>query len=128
MNKMLQEIAGASLGAVTCDDAGSFQARYLFPEGFCGFDGHFPGHPILPAIVELLTVVSLAGEQAGYKQRLVAVEEAKFLIPVRPGQEILVSCRPRTVKGKLLLDARLTVAGKTSASLLIELAGAKDES
>ena len=121
MNRILQEIAAASLGAVTTDDTGGFAARYLFPDRFCGFAGHFPAHPILPAIVEILTVVSLVGEQAGRRQRLVGVEEAKFLIPVRPNQELLVQCRPRTINGKLLYEAQLTVAGATSASLLIEL-------
>lgn len=122
MNKILQEIAAARLGALTTDETGALEGRYLFTDRFAGFAGHFPGHPILPAIVEILTVVSLVGEHAGSRQRLVAVEDAKFLIPLRPGQEIMVRCRPRTVKGKPLYDAQLTVAGSTAASLLIELA------
>ncbi|OGU12155.1 MAG: hypothetical protein A2075_09930 [Geobacteraceae bacterium GWC2_58_44] len=126
MNKLEQEIAAASLGTATTDDAGTFQGRYLFPESFSGFTGHFPEHPILPAIVEIMTVVSLVSEQAGYRQRLVGVEDAKFLTPVRPNQELLVRCRPRSVKGKLLFDAQLSVAGITTASLLIELACARE--
>jgi 3-hydroxyacyl-[acyl-carrier-protein] dehydratase len=122
MNKILQGIAAARLDAVTSDDSGTLEARYLFPESFAGFDGHFPGHPILPAIVEIMTVVSLVGEHAGIRQRLLAVEDAKFLSPISPDQEILVRCRPRTVKGKLLHDAQLTVGDTTAASLLIELA------
>jgi 3-hydroxyacyl-[acyl-carrier-protein] dehydratase len=126
MNRILQEIAAASLGAASTDDTGSFQSRYLFPDRFAGFAGHFPGHPILPAIVEVLTVVSLAGEQAGCRQRLVSVEDAKFLTPVLPNQELLVRCAPRTVKGKLLLNAQLSVAGTTTATMLLELAPAGD--
>lgn len=126
MNRIMQEIAAASLGPVTTDETGSFQGSYLFPDRFAGFAGHFPGHPILPAIVEILAAVSLVGEQAGCRQRLVAVEDAKFLVPVRPGQELLVRCRPRTVRGKLFYDAQLSVAGATSASLLIELDRAED--
>lgn len=122
MNRMEQEIAAASLCGVTTDDTESLEGRYLFPERFCGFAGHFPGHSILPAIVEIMTVVSLVGAHAGCRQRLVGVEDAKFLNPVRPNQEILVRCRPRTVKGKLLYDAQLSVAGITTASLLLELA------
>jgi len=122
MNKIMQEIAAASLGAVTTDDTGMLEGRYLFTDGFAGFAGHFPKHPILPAIVEILTVVSLVGEHTGCRQRLVAVEDAKFFIPVRPSQEILVRCRPRTLKGKLLYDAQLTVGDMTTASVLMELA------
>jgi 3-hydroxyacyl-[acyl-carrier-protein] dehydratase len=122
MNKIRQGIAAAALGAVTTDDNGTLEGRYLFPENFSGFAGHFPGHPILPAIVEIMLVVALVGAASGCPQRLVAVEDAKFLSPVSPDQEILVRCRPRLLKGKLLYDAQLTVAGTTTASLLLELA------
>ena len=126
MSKIMQQIAAARIGAVTTDATGTFEGRYLFRDGFAGFDGHFPEHPILPAIVEIMTVVSLVGEQTDCRQRLVAVEEAKFLIPVRPDQELLVRCRPRTVKGKPLYDATLTVGDATTATLLIELACARE--
>jgi 3-hydroxyacyl-[acyl-carrier-protein] dehydratase len=126
MNKVQQEIAAASLGALTRDENGSFQGRYLFPENFSGFAGHFPGHPILPAIVEIMTVIHLAGEYLGCRQRLIGVEDAKFLTPVLPNQELLVRCRPRTVRGKPLYDAQLSVEGIITASVLIELACAKE--
>jgi 3-hydroxyacyl-[acyl-carrier-protein] dehydratase len=122
MNKIAQGIRAASLGDATTDDTGTLQGRYLFSAGFAGFQGHFPEYPILPAIVEILTVVALVGEDAGCRQRLVAVEDAKFLSPVRPDQELLVRCRPRTVRGKLLYDAQLTVGERTAASLLLQLA------
>lgn len=122
MNKISQEIAAALMGAVTTDDLGTMEGCYLFTDQFAGFAGHFPEQPILPAIVEILAVVLLVGEQTGYRQRLVAVEDAKFLNPVRPNQELLVRCKPRTIKGKLLYDARLTVGDTTTASMLIELA------
>jgi 3-hydroxyacyl-[acyl-carrier-protein] dehydratase len=121
MNKIRQGIAAAALDAVSTDDSGTLHGRYRFPKDFVGFAGHFPGHPILPAIVEIMTVVALVGAASSCPQRLVAVEDAKFLSPVAPEQEILVRCRPRLHKGKLLHDAQLTVNGTTTASLLIEL-------
>ena len=121
MNKISQGIAAAAQCAVTCNDDGTVEGRYCFAGSFAGFDGHFPGHPILPAIVEIMTVVSMVGEHAGCRQRLVAVEDAKFLNPVTPDQEIMVRCRPRTVKGKLLHDAKLTVGDTVTASMLLEL-------
>lgn len=123
MNEIMQGISAAALGKVTVDDTGTMEGRYCFPDSFAGFAGHFPGHLILPAIVEILTVVSLVGTQAGSRQRLVAVDDAKFINPVHPGQELLVRCCPRTVRGKLLYDARLTVGDTTTATLLLELAG-----
>ena len=124
MNKIMQGIEAAALGCATSDDDGTVTGRYRFPDSFAGFAGHFPGHPILPAIVEILTVVSLVSRHSGQRQRLVAVEDAKFLNPVTPDQELLVSCRQRTVKGKLLYDAQLTAGETTTATLLIELSAA----
>ena len=122
MNKISQGIAAASLCAARTDAAGTIEGRYLFKESFAGFAGHFPGYPILPAVVEILTVVRLVGDASGRRQRLVSVQDAKFLTPVRPDQELLVRCRTRAVQGKLCYDARLTVADTTAATLLLELA------
>jgi 3-hydroxyacyl-[acyl-carrier-protein] dehydratase len=122
MNEILQGIAAASLGAATTDETGTVEARYLFPASFAGFSGHFPDYPILPAVVQILAAVALVGEGAGRRQRLVAVEDAKFLNPVRPDQELTVRCRTRSVKGKLLHDAQLSVGEATASSLLLQLA------
>lgn len=121
MNKILQGIAAAKRGSATTDAGKTLEGRYCFGDTFVGFAGHFPGHPILPAIVEILTVVSLVSEHTGCRQQLIAVEDARFLHPVQPNQEILVRCRQRSVKGKLLYDAELTVGETTTATLLIEL-------
>jgi 3-hydroxyacyl-[acyl-carrier-protein] dehydratase len=122
MNEIMLGIAAARLSAARTDDAGSFEGRYLFTGSFAGFAGHFPDYPILPAMVEIMTAVTLAGEFLGGRQRLVAVEDAKFLNPVRPDQELLVRCRPRSIKGKQFHEAQLTVGEITAAVLLLELA------
>lgn len=36
------------------------EGDFVFPGDYCGFDGHFPGQPILPAIVQLATARFLA--------------------------------------------------------------------
>lgn len=121
MNELVRGIAAASLGAPVKNAEGAIEARYRFAEEFAGFAGHFPGFPILPAIVEILTVVQLVGEVTGVPQRLASVEDAKFLNPVRPDQEILVRCRTRLVRGKELYDAALTVGEVTAATFLLDL-------
>jgi 3-hydroxyacyl-[acyl-carrier-protein] dehydratase len=126
MNKVRNEIAAARLGAVTADDTGAIEGRYLFAPDFCGFSGHFPGHAILPAIVEIMLAVSLVSEYIGESHRLVAVDDAKFLTPVRPSQEIVVKCRERIVRGRALWDAQLSVEGTTSATMLLQLEVAKE--
>jgi len=127
MSEMVRQIRAAALGAAVSGD-GSIAGSYLFGDDFAGFAGHFPAFPILPAVVQILTVVSLVGEHLGAEQRLVSVEDAKFMNPVRPNQEVAVTCRRRTVRGKELHDAQLVVDGKTAAAFLLELAALEEAS
>lgn len=122
MNRIAQETAKARLGEIVANADGSFEGRYLFPETFAGFDGHFPGFPILPAIVQIRAAVALVGESKGAAQRLVAVQDAKFLNTVHPGQELVVTCRTRTVQGREFYDARLTVGEAAVSTMLLDLA------
>lgn len=121
MNSLMQQISVAALGMVAVDDFGTLKRQYCFAENFLGFSGHFPGHPILPAIVEIMIVVSLISDHARTAQSLLSVESAKFLNPVGPNQEITVRCRPCTLKGKLIYDAQLTIGDTISASMQVEL-------
>ncbi|WP_151199732.1 AMP-binding protein [Kozakia baliensis] len=47
--------------------------------------GHFPGAPIVPGVILLDEIFALAG------QTVSTLEQAKFLRPVRPGEEVSVS-------------------------------------
>ena len=121
MNPLLLGIRAAALEPASAGEDGSVSRLYRFSPGFAGFDGHFPGSPILPAVVQIQTVVSMAGEHAGTTLRLSAVESAKFLSPVRPDEEVHVRFRICEVGGKPMHDAVLTVAGKTASSFLLHL-------
>ena len=122
MNALLLGIHAAGAGPISVEADGSVSRRFCFSCDFAGFDGHFPGAPILPAVVQIQMAVAMAGAQSKTPLRLVAVESAKFLAPVQPGQEILVRLRPCEIGGKPMHDAVLTVAGKTASSFLLQLA------
>lgn len=126
MNRLKQEIRAAAADTINAGDSQAVTCSYVFSDNFSGFAGHFPGKPVLPAIVQLLTVLSLVEEQTGTSQQLMAVEDAKFLQPVLPGQELRVQYRQKTVKDKVMYDARLSVAGITVAAFSICLAGVKE--
>jgi len=129
MNKLKQGIMAAALDPICCDgESQSVTRSYRFTREFAGFSGHFPGNPILPAIVQLLTVVSLIEEHTGKVQQLLSVEDAKFLNPVLPDQEILVNCRQRTIGGKLLHEAKLRVDDKPAATFLLQMESGGDKS
>ena len=110
MNRVKQEIVSSAVDEINVTAPGTFNRRYCFNQDFIGFAGHFPGYPILPAFVQVLTALTLAEEQRGYSLELASVENAKFHIQLRPGQEINVECEEKPVRGKPGCEARLMVA------------------
>jgi 3-hydroxyacyl-[acyl-carrier-protein] dehydratase len=125
MDANLQESKAAETakGAIVVDLAGIMQAiphRYpfllidrvvdLYPgvsavgiknvtanEGF--FQGHFPGHPVMPGVLiiesmaqtaAVLVVNTLGPEEAGKLVYFMSVESAKFRRPVGPGDQLRI--------------------------------------
>ncbi len=97
-----------------------------FAPGFPGFAGHFPGDPVLPAVVQISLAVALAGEGEGRPLRLAGVRSAKFLLPIRPNDEVLVRCRARTDGAERLHDVEFTTAGGAAAVVLLDLVEARE--
>lgn len=57
---------------------------YVFPPTFSGFQGHFPGNPILPAIIQLMTARESIIEQMDRDLLITRVTRAKFQKVVTP--------------------------------------------
>jgi 3-hydroxymyristoyl/3-hydroxydecanoyl-(acyl carrier protein) dehydratase len=55
-------------------------------ETVAGLEGHFPGFPVVPAVVQLQWVLEVAGEMAGRPLGLRRMEQVKFRALLRPGQ------------------------------------------
>jgi 3-hydroxyacyl-[acyl-carrier-protein] dehydratase len=67
-------------------------SRFLFPEGFIGFQGHFPEKKVLPGVCQIQCVLSSL--ERTYRKPVVLKEIvlAKYLAPVAPGEEITCLC------------------------------------
>jgi 3-hydroxyacyl-[acyl-carrier-protein] dehydratase len=119
MNKLKKEIIEAALRRVEAIAPDKAVGRYLFPQSFIGFAGHFPGYPVLPAYVQVLTALTVIEEWKGRPFQLASVERAKFHIELRPDQEITVQCREFEAKGKTVIEANLTVAEGLAAVFIM---------
>jgi len=119
MNKIKKEIILSATSGIEESQPDTIKQRYRFSHDFIGFSGHFPGNPILPAVVQILMALTLTEKYKGYPLKAASVEKAKFRIPLQPDQEIEVACRQRSV-GKLTgCDARLSISEGLAASFRI---------
>lgn len=106
---------------------GTFQVAVkntTFNEPF--FQGHFPGFPIMPGVLQIEALAQAGGIMAltleggedvpagGFDTFLMGVEKAKFRKPVRPGDQLflettLLSLRRNTakIKGVVRVDGKV---------------------
>jgi 3-hydroxyacyl-[acyl-carrier-protein] dehydratase len=122
VNALRREIAAAAIGTMTRVTPDSAARRFRFGREFVGFAGHFPGDPILPAVAQLAAVISLAEDLAGTPLRLVAVDTAKFMSPVRPDEEVEVAVTRRASAPDWFCDATVAAGEMTAASFRLRLA------
>ncbi len=86
---MRSAIEKSALGPAALAD-GTGQQSFQFAEDFVGFAGHFPGYPILPAVLQALLAQMVAEQIVGKPLQFLALERAKFTQQLRPGDCIRV--------------------------------------
>ncbi len=92
------------------------------------FQGHFPGHPVMPGVLIVEAMAQSAGLLTQLSRRfkgdkgsplfyLVKVDNARFSAPVVPGDQLRFEVsQKRLVRGMGLFAARSLVDGKEVAS------------
>ncbi len=123
MNKLIDAVRRSAVGSPQTDTAGKITGRYRFSDDFPGFSGHFPGYPILPAVVQLIAAQCLIEAQKGHPLMLSSVRSAKFLQEIRPGNEILIECTEGQLKGAAGSRIEIRSGGKIAASFFMAFTG-----
>jgi UDP-3-O-[3-hydroxymyristoyl] N-acetylglucosamine deacetylase/3-hydroxyacyl-[acyl-carrier-protein] dehydratase len=72
------------------------------------FQGHFPGHPIMPGVLQLEAIAQVAGilmlrqaANAGQIAYFMSAEDVKWRKPVHPGDTLVIEVEMTKTRGKL---------------------------
>jgi len=72
------------------------------------FQGHFPGHPIMPGVLQLEAIAQAAGilmftkgQTEGKLAYFMSAEEVKWRKPVRPGDTLVIEVELTRVRGRI---------------------------
>lgn len=118
MSEIRRELLQCRVGEGTVEkvDGAVARQRFCLPRDFIGFCGHFPGHPIVPAVVQILMAQLVVEHALDAGFRLTSIERAKFLRQLQPQDPIDVCCQCKTVRGRDVVDARLFVDAELVAA------------
>ena len=101
------------------------------------FPGHFPGHPVMPGVLQLEAMAQAAGilllrrgSAEGKVAFFMSADKVKFRKPVVPGDQLLITAKLVKVRGNKLATASVECkVGQqvvSSASLMFSILDAKD--
>jgi 3-hydroxyacyl-[acyl-carrier-protein] dehydratase len=116
----LKEDAAAGIIELTSPREGEIEAVLVFPPGLAVFGGHFPGHPLVPGILELEMVRAVMERfWPGSPLRINSIDKAKFVREIKPGERIRLSAAfsPSGENKGLRVKAHLWVEGEKAAQI-----------
>lgn len=77
------------------------------------FQGHFPGHPVMPGVLQLEAMAQVAGilmlragDNAGRIAYFMSADKVKFRKPVQPGDQLIIEVELLKARGQRLAKAQ----------------------
>ena len=117
---ILRQALHAAAGALEpLGEASGWQRHYLFVADSAVFDGHFPGHPVLPGVVQILMAQMTLEDALGRPLDIRAIPQAKFTAPLRP--DSVIELRVRTGRRADLWDCTLHCAGQLATRFQLDM-------
>ncbi|HKI65171.1 MAG TPA: hypothetical protein VKA16_11185 [Burkholderiales bacterium] len=92
----------------------SFELEAVIDPAHPALPGHFPGNPIVPAVVLLAEVAAAIETTMGPQARLLGLPSVKFLAPLAPGERfriVIETRQPPLIRFTLLHRGKAFAAG-----------------
>lgn len=89
------------------------------------FDGHFPGHPILPGVVQLDWAVQAARAFFSLQGDPLRIEVLKFQAVIEPGAELQLALQYRADTGRVAFEFDSARGRHSSGRLLFRMPAAQ---
>ena len=92
MSKLKNEIKACMSELLKTENQG-LSGKFSFPKEFLGFQGHFPGNPILPGVCKIQAAILMLEEAKKKPLRLKEIILAKFFAPVTANEEVIFNLK-----------------------------------
>ena len=125
-NKLIQEVRASSPQPARQTERGR-EREYLFSPSFLGVQGHFPGQPVLPAIVQIMIFRESIIQQLSQELEIVQINRAKFIKVIGPNTPLVAVWKTKNTGNAYSCECLLEAEGQRASSFTLTLA-AKQES
>jgi 3-hydroxyacyl-[acyl-carrier-protein] dehydratase len=102
-------------------DSNNLNARFIFPEDFIGFKGHFPSGKILPGVCHIQCVILMMEMAKNKPVLLKEIVQAKYMSPILPSEEVLCICNCLEDKGDIIIRATFSREGSRISELKLRV-------
>ena len=126
-NSRLAQETRRCLVRLTGGDHGALVGQFVFPPGYLGFAGHFPGNPVLPGVCMVQAAVVMQEAWHHTPVTMGDVVSAKWFAPVKPGIELTIEAKtPRAGSAErpgMVIKTRISCLGDKVAELALRVTG-----
>jgi 3-hydroxyacyl-[acyl-carrier-protein] dehydratase len=120
MSMIKKDIARCMQG-LTGIDENTLTARFIFPEDFVGFRGHFPSKKVLPGVCHIQCATLMFETFRKKPLTLKEIIQAKYISPVLPSEEIVCQCSISAEGDEMILKADISRDGRKVSELKLRV-------
>ena len=99
---------------------GHLNLRLLIPESICYFEGHFPGCPVLPGIVQVGWAIEFARRHIPFSGRFRSLAAVKFMRVIQPNTDVALRLAADANLLELSFEYRLSGEPCSSGRVLFD--------